>query len=613
MPNRSILALLFSLLCVFALALLGCDSEQAPQLISVTELTPREAEVGDRLEINGSGFPQGKPARVTFRGALYRPGERPAHGAVVDAEGLVVGRDVIEILYTEALDAEFCGIGERRRHTTFEGDVEVSFAAAAPGAPPVTTVLHQVTLDLRPPEDSPQVLAERAEEGERTLAALGIHPGEPLPERGILVKSVDAGSRAEEAGILAEDVLVAFAGVRIGKLADVLVPGSVRDIEVTLRRGATAREERRTIRTLGIDRTVPTDIFGAAFIAIVAAFVVLLFFTPSLGPVLWLEKRFAMARRASGAAQVRSAARSKDRAMIAIVTSLFLALLSLVQRSLVAELDAPAVAVVLAISMAALALASGSLPATRVGHGPPRAPGRLRGVLSVVTFELPVMLALVGAVSAAGSLRLRDIVAVQGGWPWEWLAFRSPPHFLLFLAFFAAACKERLAGAGSAGSAGAGSVASGLRSLAAAEHFHLLALAGLCVTLFLGGWTLPVLAPGVQHAEAIWAAAGSVLFLAKVHGLVHLFERGRRALVGVDAQLLVRVYWRWVLPMTALALGASLVWGYLRIHPEIQALVAAIDVVLMALLLLRVALRTVRVVRHGELKGAPEPHLNPFL
>ncbi len=575
-------SLLLFLLASALLGLLGCEPESAPPLISVTELTPREAEVGDRLEIAGTGFPQGKAARIIFRGTLHRPGERAVRGAVVEAEGMVTGRAAIEVPYTEAIDAAFCGVGDRRRHTTFEGEVEVSFTAAAPGAPPVTSVLTGVSLDLRPPDESPEMTAERNAEGARTLAALGIHPGEATGERGVPVQSVDAGSRAEEAGILGGDVLLAFAGVRIDKLADVLLPSGTRDVEVALRRGAAAREEKRTVRTLGIDAALPADVFGAAFVFAVAGLLLLLFLLPSRGPLVWLERRFARPPR-----DVPPQGERVDRLAVAAVASFVFALLPMVQQPLIAELDAPTLELVLLVSLATVALMTGR--------------ARLRALLAVVTFELPVMIALVGAVSIAGALRLRDIVSAQGGLPWEWSAFRSPPSFLLFLALLAAAMKERIAPLG----AKAASDRAASRTLAAAEQLHLYLLSGLSAAVFLGGWTLPWLAPGAESASAPYAALASAAFVAKIHLLVQIVLRGRRAMNGVEVPVLVATFWRRIIPLAALSLGACLMWGRLGLHPEVEALVAVLDVVLLALLAGRLVLR----MRRPE----PELRLNPFL
>src|SRR5262245_15258465 len=68
---------------IFAWLGLACEHPTAPPLIAADELAPREAEVGDRLEVKGSGFPKGRTARMTFRGTLHRPGEPPTR---VDVE-----------------------------------------------------------------------------------------------------------------------------------------------------------------------------------------------------------------------------------------------------------------------------------------------------------------------------------------------------------------------------------------------------------------------------------------------------------------------------------------------------------------------------------------------
>src|SRR5262249_36125616 len=135
-------------LCAFVAFAAGCIRDGSPQLIQLLEVAPREAEVGERLAVMGAGFPQGKPARLAFRGTLYRPGERPIDDAEIPAQGTVLTAQHIELVFTDALQAAFCGVGDRAAHTTFEGELEVAFAAAAPGAPPIAATLYKVVLDV---------------------------------------------------------------------------------------------------------------------------------------------------------------------------------------------------------------------------------------------------------------------------------------------------------------------------------------------------------------------------------------------------------------------------------------------------------------------------------
>jgi NADH-quinone oxidoreductase subunit H len=196
----------------------ACGRESSPQLVQVLDMAPREVEVGEHVSLVGEGFPPGKPAHVTFRGTLHRPGERPERGAEVVASGVVVGPQHVELAFTEAAQALFCGAGDRATHTTFEGDVEVAFAAAAPGAPPIAGVLRHVTLDVRPGSTASNTEGDR--EGERVLAWLGLK-AEDSPS-GLAVEAVAPGSRADLAGLAPGDVLASFDGVRVGSPADVV-------------------------------------------------------------------------------------------------------------------------------------------------------------------------------------------------------------------------------------------------------------------------------------------------------------------------------------------------------------------------------------------------------
>src|SRR3954471_19277156 len=106
---------LFSLVVglLVLLASAGCVTVDAPpQLLNVLDFAPREAEVGDRLEVIGSGFPEGKPAHVIFKGALNRPGKKTIKGAEVEVDAVSTSSDRVEMIFTEGLQAAFCGKGD---------------------------------------------------------------------------------------------------------------------------------------------------------------------------------------------------------------------------------------------------------------------------------------------------------------------------------------------------------------------------------------------------------------------------------------------------------------------------------------------------------------------
>src|SRR3954463_13303834 len=104
MPVRLLLLAVIALV----MSVIGCVIETPPQLIQVLDFAPREAEVGDRLELSGVGFPQGRPARLAFRGTLYRPGEKPTTGVEILAQGVVTSSQQIDLALSETLEALFC-------------------------------------------------------------------------------------------------------------------------------------------------------------------------------------------------------------------------------------------------------------------------------------------------------------------------------------------------------------------------------------------------------------------------------------------------------------------------------------------------------------------------
>lgn len=574
----------------------GCERDLSPPLISVLEVAPREAEVGDRFAITGAGFPEGKGARVTFRGTLRRPGSAPIEGAVVEARGTALGRDAVEVLYTEALEAEFCGHGERASHTTFEGEVEVSFAAVVKGAPPVSASVRDVVLDLRPPPAPPSVVRERNAEGARVLAALGIVPKELAGTgRGLVVEGVTPGSSAEEAGVLADDLLVAFDGVRVASPADAIPAHGARTVSVALRRGATGREETRVLRADAIAHAVPTELFGAALVLVLLAASILLFFAPSPRPVLFLEKLLAATREP--APDGTRASRQRRRVAAAFVA--VVALLPLAPYVATTELDIPVAFVVLATPMIALSLLAGGAASGRPASWWRSLLRRIGGALRTFALELPVGFAFAAAIGDAGSFRVRDVVAAQGGWPWEFVAFRSPGHLLLFALFLASAAVPRFPfPAGKAP-----------RSFVLAEHLHLVLLSGMAAAVFLGGWTLPILPPGAQKSSLAYEVLGSAVYLGKVALVIAGLSRAKGVLARVAAFEATSFVLKGMIPLAALALVASLAWASARLHPDWQHFVGIADAALFALVLGRLLVRA-RLYRSA---AAGDARLNPFL
>ncbi len=125
--------------------------------------------------------------------------------------------------------------------------------------------------------------------------------------------------------------------------------------------------------------------------------------------------------------------------------------------------------------------------------------GGMRSAAQMLSYEIPLGLSLVGVVLMAGSLNLNDIVLAQehaGLW-------NCIPQVLGFIVFLIASTAELnrtpfdLPEAESELVAGYHVEYTGFRFafFMLTEYMYLFAMAGLCTTLFLGGWSGPLL-PG---------------------------------------------------------------------------------------------------------------------
>lgn len=609
------------------------------ELIQVLDIAPRDVEVGDRMAIAGTGFPPGKQARLTFRGSLYRPGERPQRGIVVETTGIVVTPQHVDLEVDDPLQALFCREGDRAVHTTFEGDLEVAFAAAAPGAAPVSGVLDQITLDLRPsakPSD-----ADGEAEGARFLAFIGIHGTSGTRDAGVLVRDVAAGSAAEVAGLAAGDVLVRFDGVRVATMSDVVPVEGEREAEIGIRRRG-SDEMRRKVAFRGFRSTPARELLGPWLAVLTALLIVLFLAAPAPAPVARAVERVVTHVRSQVASRETSASlwgmlssiaeagasalpAPGAAAMVDLAACACLAVMPFGQYPALAKMDVG----ILFVGAATALAAAGAMSAMSARSM--RQAGAV--ALHVLWQHVPGAIAVATAVQTTGSLCIREVERVQGGWPWDWLAFRSPASLLATLLLIQCAriepmlllrsrapgsptppvSLERQGGrcrpAGRCPTPPAGEVASATAWLAAIARGHRLVMAGLVAALFLGGWSLPGLTPAQQDSRPVLEAVGAAVYLAKL--AVMAFAIGA---------------WRWMAPVgthrdetgkTAVALiplavacfVASAVYNGWGPSAAVQ-LVASASLVVASLF---VAVGFGRRLLLGLTSGTPDAHLSPFL
>jgi NADH-quinone oxidoreductase subunit H len=122
--------------------------------------------------------------------------------------------------------------------------------------------------------------------------------------------------------------------------------------------------------------------------------------------------------------------------------------------------------------------------------------GGLRSAAGMLSYEIPLVLSVVGVIMLAGTMNLTVIVNNQAGWFTDWYIWQQP---LAALIFFIAATAEAnrtpfdLTEADSEIVAGFATEYSGMRFgfFFFAEYVNVFIISALTVTLFFGGWNAP--------------------------------------------------------------------------------------------------------------------------
>jgi NADH-quinone oxidoreductase subunit H len=145
--------------------------------------------------------------------------------------------------------------------------------------------------------------------------------------------------------------------------------------------------------------------------------------------------------------------------------------------------------------------------------------GSLRAAAQMISYEVPLGLIVIGSLILAGSLRLTEIVEAQRS---VWFVVYQPFAFILYLVAALAEINRTpfdMPEAESELACGFNIEYSSIKFALffMAEYAHMITVAGVATTLFLGGW----LGPGPSFLGPIW-------FLIKVFAILFFFvwERG---------------------------------------------------------------------------------------
>jgi NADH-quinone oxidoreductase subunit H len=190
--------------------------------------------------------------------------------------------------------------------------------------------------------------------------------------------------------------------------------------------------------------------------------------------------------------------------------------------------------------------------------------GALRSAAQMVSYEVPMILALLVVAMATGSLSLVKVVDVQQGY--HWFVFTMPLSFFLF---YVASIAELNRGpfdlpeAESELVAGYGTEYSGMRfgMFYLNEYAGLTIMSMVAVTLFFGGWEGPgenlLVIHGVSVIPFIW-------FMVKTYVLVFVLIWIRLSIPRLQVDQLMGFAWKVLIPLglfNILASAAIILWA----------------------------------------------------
>jgi NADH-quinone oxidoreductase subunit H len=214
--------------------------------------------------------------------------------------------------------------------------------------------------------------------------------------------------------------------------------------------------------------------------------------------------------------------------------------------------------------------------------------GAMRGIAQMISYEAPLVLSVVAVIMAAGSLSTVSIVEAQAGYTAtlpHWFVF-TPWGFAGFVLFMIAATAESnrspfdLPEGESEIIAGYFVEYSGFKfaMFFMGEYLGMMAISGMAITLFLGGWTAP-------FSFLTWVPSYLWFFLKLlVMIMVFIWVRGTMPRLRMDQ--LMGFAWKFMLPMTLLNIVVAGAWRFLP-HGPVRWLVCTVLVVVPYVLLAR--------------------------
>jgi len=228
--------------------------------------------------------------------------------------------------------------------------------------------------------------------------------------------------------------------------------------------------------------------------------------------------------------------------------------------------------------------------------------GAMRGVAMLISYEIPLILSLVGVVLIAGSMSLVSVVEAQ------YLPFIlvQPLGALVFMLGISAELNRTpfdILEAESEIVAGYHTEYSGIKFalIQAAEMAGVLAASGFLATLFLGGWSGPFLS---TQLGALW-------FLMKLSFFVFLFIWIRATFPRLRIDQIMAFAWKFLLPLAMINFLATAVQVYFFgfYHGDVPGEITRNELWIMAAINVPLAVASIAAFGHFAREGIRVPEV----
>ena len=191
--------------------------------------------------------------------------------------------------------------------------------------------------------------------------------------------------------------------------------------------------------------------------------------------------------------------------------------------------------------------------------------GGIRSSAQMISYEISMGMSVIPIFMLVGDLNLSSVIGYQTGGLFNWLVFKQPLAFVIFLvASFAETnrtpfdlpeAEQELAGGYNIEYS---SIKFALFFMA--EYANMILVSAMMVTLFFGGWTLPFFGLDQTATTLLGGIAHIGIFLAKVFAFLLMFIWVRWMLPRFRYDQLMDLGWRRFIPLALANIVVTAVW-----------------------------------------------------